>query len=114
MSAQRRSPQYPWAALYDLESKKRTQGTGQRGRPASMVAKKNKTFSISLDELELFTESEYRLQKALHPHHVSKSQVIGMAIRLLNNHLHERLGEGISIDSWEKLAEIVFREEEEA
>ncbi len=111
MTAAKKSQPYPWAALYDLESKRRTRGAGQRGRPASTVAKKNKTFSIPLDELGLFTDSEYKLQKVLHPHHVSKSQVIGLAIRLLNNQLQDKLGEGITLDSWEQLADMVFEEE---
>jgi hypothetical protein len=113
MAGTKKSQKYPWAALYDLESKRRTRGPGQRGRPASTVAKKNKTFSIPIDELGLLTDSEYRLQKALHPHSVSKSQVIGLAIRLLNNQLHDTLGQGISVDSWEKLADMVFSEQKE-
>lgn len=110
MAGQKKSQPYPWAALYDLESKRRTRGAGQRGRPSSTVAKKNKTFSIPIDELGLFTDSEYRLQKALHPHHVSKSQVIGLAIRLLNTQLYDAIGEGTTLDSWEQLADMVFRE----
>ena len=111
MTESKKTQPYPWAALYDLESKRRTRGAGQRGRPSATVAKKNKTFSIPIDELGLFTDSEYRLQKILHPHHVSKSQVIGLAIRLLNNRLHEKMGKGVTLDSWEQLADMVFEDE---
>jgi hypothetical protein len=108
---------YPWAVLYDMESQRgrRPIVEGQKGRPPDVVEKKNKTFSLSLNDLDKFSDTEYHLSKLLSPHTVFKSQVFGLAIRLLAAEL-DKLDEQerSKVNSWVQLKDLLIPEDGEA
>jgi hypothetical protein len=103
------SPRYPWAELYNIESgvKKAqisTMSTGP-GRPPSIVKRHKTSITLMDEEKRLYEKLAYVLGSKLHPNTITKSQVMGLALRYLNEKV-ENLPE--SLKDWEQLAEYLF------
>jgi len=105
--------QYPWAELYDIESGvKRLQLTRETegpGRPPKLVQRHKTSITLMDEEKRIYEKLAYIIGSKLHPNTVTKSQVMGLALRLLDSKL-EALPS--SIESWELMAEILFEEED--
>jgi hypothetical protein len=102
---------YPWAELYDLESRHRVStGTPRRqGRPNRIYPRHGTSIMLSDEEMSIFDELHYRIRSALRPATVTKGQVHGLALRLLQSKA-ENLPE--RADSWDALVRILFPEED--
>jgi hypothetical protein len=111
----KKAPQlrYPWAELYNIESgvKKAqiTPATAGPGRPRKMVKRYKTSITLMDEEKRLYEKLSYFLGSKLHPNTVTKSQVMGLALRFLDAKV-ETLPE--SMDDWEQLAELLFEPEE--
>ncbi len=100
---------YPWAEFYNLESglKPKLGRRSSSGRPASPAAKLGKTYSLSQDEIRLMDELAYQVNNAT-DFTVTKSQLSGLALRLLDHSLkHKGLDYG-SIEYWREFANKLF------
>lgn len=104
--------QYPWASLYDIESGVRTlnlpHALSGPGRPLKPVKRLKTSITLTDEEKRLYEKLAYVLGSKLHPHKVTKGQVIGLALRLLDSQV-EKLPK--SLDGWESLAAALFPEE---
>ncbi|HNB51486.1 MAG TPA: hypothetical protein PK530_06065 [Anaerolineales bacterium] len=114
--AKKDSPlQYPWASLYDIESgvRKLNLGTssGRAGRPPKAINRLHTSITLTDEEKRLYEKLTYVIGSKLHPNTVTKSQVLGLALRLLDVQV-EKLPK--TADSWETLARYLFQENEEA
>ena len=113
MASRTKSPAttYPWAELYDLESRRREPtGTPRKpGRPNRLYPRHGTAIMLSDEEIAIFDALHYRIRSALRPATVTKGQIHGLALRLLQNKI-EDLPE--RADSWEELVRILFAEEE--
>jgi hypothetical protein len=113
MTQKRPRSQYPWAELYDIESGvKRLQRSREAvgpGRPPNLVKRHKTSITLMDEEKRLYEKLAYVLGSRLHPNKVTKSQVMGLALRLLDSRL-ETLPE--TMESWERLANEIFMEEE--
>ena len=113
--AKKDSPlQYPWASLYDIESGVRKlnlphQPSGA-GRPPKSVNRLHTSITLTDEEKRLYEKLTYLIGSKLHPNKVTKSQILGLALRLLDSQV-EKLPR--SVDSWETLARFLFTAEEE-
>ena len=102
---------YPWAELYDMESrvtvakaKARRRG---RGRPSSLYTRRRTSLMLSDDEASMLDRATVRLADALRPGSVTKSQVYGLAIRLLDSRLAS-LSDRVS--SWEDVMHSLLKD----
>ena len=99
---------YPWAELYDLES--RISGTapvrsGKTGRPHRAYIRRKTSVMLSDEEQEALERITYLIRQALRPGSVTKSQVYGLAVRLLD---HRMKIMPAHVDNWEQLIETLF------
>ena len=102
---------YPWAELYDMESRLApvSKETGRIGRPRQLYIRRRTSLMLSDEEASLLAIATLKLQEALRPGSVTKSQVYGLAVRLLSDRLRllkERVG------SWEDVVQALMLEEE--
>jgi hypothetical protein len=108
------SLQYPWASLYDIESGVRKINLPNKpsgaGRPVKIVNRLHTSITLTDEEKRLYEKLAYTIGSKMHPNKVTKSQVLGLALRLLDFQI-DRLPR--SIDSWETLAQFLFTTEEE-
>ena len=97
-------PKSNWALLYDMESRGREVRVPNQGpgRPANRVKRHPVSVSMTDEEKRLYEKLNYLLVDRLHPNKVFKSQVLGLALRLLNAYLSD-LPQRVS--SWEEVAE---------
>jgi hypothetical protein len=106
---------YPWAELYDIESGvKRLRLTREDegpGRPPKPVKRIKTSITLTDEEKRIYEKLTYTLGSKLHPNKVTKGQVIGLALRLVDSKL-EALPS--SLDSWALLARILFEAEAES
>jgi len=106
--------QYPWASLYDIESGVRKLNlphhAGGAGRPIKPIKRLHTSITLTDEEKRLYEKLSYLVGSKLHPNKVTKSQVLGLALRLLDSQV-EKLPR--SVDSWETLASFLFTSEEE-
>jgi len=106
-------PKYPWAQLYDSESGvvdiPRT--ASGPGRPKNLVTRHKTSLSFLDEEKRVFEKVTYEITQLLHPHKVTKSQVLGLAIRLLENEMGSLPK---YIHSWEQLAHELFAKLDES
>jgi len=102
---------YPWAELYDLESHHReTTGTPRKqGRPNRLYPRHATSIMLSDDEVAIFDALHYRIRSALRPATVTKGQVHGLALRLLESQF-ENLPK--HAESWDELVRSLFGGEE--
>ena len=106
-------PRYPWAELYDVESgTNRIQQSPNAGpgRPRKPVARLKTSITLTDEEKRLYERLTYELGSRLHPRKVTRGQIIGLALRLLDARTTDLPG---SLDSWESVAEILFQAETE-
>lgn len=88
-AAQSRPPRYPWAELYDLESRiRQPQPTTKRGkgRPTHAIPRHAVCLSLTDTENRILAQSAEQIRKML-PGSVSKSQAAGLAFQLLSQGL---------------------------
>jgi len=102
-------PIYPWAELYDIESgiKKINVGlaTGGPGRPRKPVKRIKTSITLTDEEKRIYEKLAYQLGSKMHPQKVTKGQVIGLALRLLDARLDELPKK---LETWETLAVLLF------
>ena len=108
------TPKYPWAELYDIESgakrsRMSTPSTG-RGRPPSMVKRHRTTITLLDEERKIFEKLTYAMKERLHPHTVTKGQVLGLALRFLDAQVEAIPG---SLADWEQLVDLLFEQEDD-
>lgn len=113
--AKKDSPlQYPWASLYDIESGIRKLNlptpSGRAGRPPKAINRLHTSITLTDEEKRLYEKLTYVIGSKLHPNTVTKSQVLGLALRLLDSQV-EKLPR--TVDSWETLAHFLFQEKED-
>lgn len=99
---------YPWAELYDLES--RVPGTapirsGKTGRPHRAYIRRKTSVMLSDEEQASLERITYLIRQALRPGSVTKSQVYGLAVRLLD-HRMKLMPE--HVENWKQLIEALF------
>jgi hypothetical protein len=104
---------YPWAELYDIESGVKhlnIQRPGEGpGRPPKMSKRIKTSITLTDEEKRIYEKLAYILGTKLHPNKVTKGQVIGLALRLLDEKIEPLPA---SMDSWERLAERLFHQGE--
>ena len=113
----RRTPDttYPWAALYQLESnpppaqRAKTKG---RGRPNSPIARKQKALTFTEDENKSLQHATNRIALYLSPAKIHQNQVAGLAFRVLDILLDERVGNPDEVKDWSSLVEALLGEAE--
>ena len=105
---------HPWAELYNIESgvKKAqiTTVTSGPGRPPNIVKRHKTSITLMDEEKRLYEKLAYVLGSKLHPNTVTKSQVMGLALRFLDSKVEE-LPE--SLNDWDQLAKLLFELEAE-
>ncbi len=82
----KRAPRYPWALLYNLESQiERPAMPSERGvgRPRNPIPRSRVTLLMTADEVRTLQHLTHQMQDHLHPAKISRSQVVGIALRLL-------------------------------
>ena len=104
---------HPWAELYNIESGvKKAQissATTGPGRPPNIVKRHKTSITLMDEEKRLYDKLAYVLGSKLHPNTVTKSQVMGLALRFLDTKINS-LPE--SLNDWDQLAQILFELEE--
>jgi hypothetical protein len=102
-------PRHPWAELYDIESGvKKLSRAGlptTPGRPRKPFQRFRTSVTFTDEEKRIYEKLSYILGSKLHPNKVTKGQVLGLALRLLDAQV---AGLPANLDSWEALAEILF------
>jgi hypothetical protein len=95
-----RSSRYPWALLYNLESQLTQQpapAVKRPGRPPRLIPRSRFTLLLTADEERALQHITAAIQEKLYPAKISRSQVVGMAVRMLNMRLEEsELGEDVT------------------
>ena len=79
-------PPYPWAQLYNVESNlhpSRQPSVHKRGRPARLIPRKKTLLELTDSELRLLRRLTNRTAEVLYPGKVSRSQIIGLALQML-------------------------------
>lgn len=104
-------PNYPWAELYDLES--RVSGvtpvrSGKTGRPQRAYIRRKTSVMLSDDEQAMLERIAYMIRQAMRPGSVTKSQVYGLAVRLLDQRMKALPGH---VDNWDQVIEALFEGE---
>ena len=104
---------HPWAELYNIESgvKKAqiTTVTTGPGRPPNIVKRHKTSITLMDEEKRLYEKLAYVLGSKLHPNTVTKSQVMGLALRLLDSKVEELPD---SLEDWDQLAKLLFELED--
>jgi len=104
-------PNYPWAELYDMEShiSSATQvRSGKIGRPARTYIRRKTSVMLSDEEQAALEKSTYLIKQAMRPGSVTKSQVYGLAVRLLD-HRMKLLPEHVT--NWDQVIQSLFEGE---
>lgn len=84
-----------WAALYDLESQIEApvrRAHASRGRPRNPVPRVAVTSKLTTEEKRIITRSAARIGQILETSAVTKGQVMGLALRLLERRLQREGG----------------------
>jgi hypothetical protein len=110
MTAKKKStPRHPWAELYNIESGVQkayiTPATAGPGRPPNIVKRHKTSITLMDEEKRIYDKLAYVLGSKLHPNSVTKSQVMGLALSLLDAKIEE-LPE--SLNNWDQMAEFLF------
>ena len=96
---------YPWALLYNLESQRGQQpmpGVRRIGRPPNPIPRSRVMLLLTAEEERALQQATSIIQEKLYPARVSRSQVVGMAIRLLQMKL-EGKGLAEAVTDWPAL-----------
>jgi hypothetical protein len=86
-TAKKGKPNYPWAELYDMEShiSSATQvRSGKIGRPPRAYIRRKTSVMLSDEEQSALEKATFMIRQAMRPGTVTKSQVYGLAVRLLD------------------------------
>lgn len=105
------SPAYPWARLYNLESRvpgMPTADLGRRGRPPRAYIRRRTTVMLSDEEQSMLDRGTLQIKDALRPATATKSQVFGLAVRLLDHRLRFLPDHA---DDWEEIVGALFEGE---
>lgn len=110
MSAKNPAPlRHPWAELYNIESGVQkaqiSQAHSGPGRPPKIVKRHKTSITLMDEEKRLYDKLAYVLGSKLHPNTVTKSQVMGLALRLLDTKVEEL---PTALDNWGQMAELLF------
>jgi hypothetical protein len=103
------TPSHPWAELYNIESGVQkahiaTAAAGP-GRPPNIVKRHKTSITLMDEEKRIYDKLAYVLGSKLHPNTVTKSQVLGLALRLLDAKTDELPN---SLNNWDQMAELLF------
>jgi len=100
---------HPWAELYNIESgvKKAhiAPTSAGPGRPPNIVKRHKTSITLMDEEKRIYDKLAYILGSKLHPNTVTKSQVMGLALRFLDAKV-ENLPD--VINDWDQLAGLLF------
>jgi len=83
----------PWALLYNLESqldRPEMRGSRRAGRPRRPIPRMRVQLEMTADEQRLLLHLRNVIAEKLYPAKVTRSQVNGLALRLLSLRLEER------------------------
>ena len=110
-TSRKNKPNYPWAELYDMES--RISGatavrSGKTGRPSRVYPRRKTSVMLSDEEQAALEKITFQIRQAMRPGSVTKSQVYGLAVRLLD-HRMDQLPNRVA--SWEQVIESLFEGE---
>jgi|GEM_PF-1322150 len=100
---------YPWAQLFDLESRIARPSVVKHdrpGRPRRAYIRRRKTLMLSDEELSMLDGTELRIKEAMRPAAVTQSQVVGLALRLLHDRASKLLPDRAV--SWEEIVSALF------
>ena len=107
------SPRHPWAELYNIESGvKKSQITHRMagpGRPPNIVKRHKTSITLMDEEKRIYDKLAYLLGSKLHPNTVTKSQVMGLALRVLDAKIEDLPD---SLNNWDQMADLLFEMEE--
>ncbi len=111
-TSKKTKPNYPWAELYDMESHISSATpvrSGKTGRPSRVYTRRKTSVMLSDEEQAALEKSTYLIRQAMRPGSVTKSQVYGLAVRLLD-HRMKSLPDRVT--KWEQVIESLFEGEE--
>jgi len=107
MGAKKRT--FPWTELYNLESQlgqRPLPGLRRRGRPPRPFTRERVQLMMTDEEQRILKRIRNMLEEILEPAKVNRSQVNGLALRLLAMRLEEiKLPENVG--SWADLMELL-------
>jgi len=111
-NSKKTKPNYPWAELYDLES--RVSGaarmhSGKTGRPTRAYIRRRTSVMLSDDEQAMLEKIAFLIRQAMRPGSVTKSQVYGLAVRLLDFRIKALPDH---VENWNQLIKVLFEEKE--
>lgn len=89
-TSKKAKPNYPWAELYDMESHISSAAqvrSGKVGRPPRIYTRRRTSLMLSDEEQAALDKSTFLIHEAMRPASVTKSQVYGLAVRLLEYRL---------------------------
>ena len=110
-TSRKNKPNYPWAELYDMESHVSGAAavrSGKTGRPSRIYPRRKTSVMLSDEEQAALEKITYLIRQAMRPGSVTKSQVYGLAVRLLD-HRMEQLPDHVT--SWNQLIQSLFEGE---
>ena len=100
---------YPWAKLYNLESgipgPESGYTTSRVGRPFRPFPRRAKTTYLSDEEISIVNRDLFRIREAMRPSSVTQYQLIGLALRLLDDRI-KLLPERVS--TWDEVVQAIF------
>ncbi len=110
-TSKKTKPNYPWAELYDMES--HVSGatpvrSGKVGRPSRTYIRRRTSVMLSDEEQDALEKSTYLIRQAMRPGSVTKSQVYGLAVRLLDHRL-KLLPDHVT--NWDQVIQSLFEGE---
>ncbi len=110
-TSRKNKPNYPWAELYDMES--HVSGatpvrSGKVGRPSRTYIRRRTSVMLSDEEQDALEKSTYLIRQAMRPGSVTKSQVYGLAVRLLDHRL-KLLPDHVT--NWDQVIQSLFEAE---
>lgn len=110
-ASRKTKPNYPWAELYDMES--RVSGaaavrSGKTGRPSRIYPRRKTSVMLSDEEQAALEKITYLIRQAMRPGSVTKSQVYGLAVRLLD-HRMKQLPDHVA--NWDQVIQSLFEGE---
>lgn len=99
---------YPWAKLYNLESGvpgTESGYTNRVGRPFRPFPRRAKTTYLSDEEISIVNRDLFRIREAMRPSSVTQYQLIGLALRLLDDRIR-LLPERVT--TWDEVVKAIF------
>ncbi len=85
-------------------------GQGRLGRPSQLYIRRRTSLMLSDEELQSLDETMLAIQTALRPAKVTKSQVYGLAVRVLSARL-KALESDSRLSSWDEVVKALIEGE---